>query len=143
MPAAITVCQACRNPNNVTQRLQGVRNTLPHHTGGTGESPAQRQSTTRPRNLKRPATTPPLADRANHPRPRKKPAIYTTTAFHPPLHVHPVAEEVDEHQDQKQEGRRPSPVGRSSRVQPGQHHQQSGRGAAVRHHVQHGTELGG
>lgn len=58
------------------------------------------------------------------------------TTAHAPLHVHPVAKQVDEHQQQKQKG------GRPSTVEPRQHHQQSRCGAAVRHHVQHGAELG-
>lgn len=47
--------------------------------------------------------------------------------------VHPVAEEIDEHEHEKREGV-------AAVVQPGQHQEQPRRRAAVRHHVQHRAE---
>lgn len=51
-----------------------------------------------------------------------------------PLHVHPMAEDVDEHEQQKHVC-----IG-ALLVQSGQHQQQTSRGATVGHHVQHSTE---
>lgn len=45
-----------------------------------------------------------------------------------PVCVHPVAEEIDEHEHEKREGF-------AAAVQPGEHQEQPRRRAAVRHHV--------